>query len=396
MTNAVLSALPTFHLCTFKMHKIVIHQIDKYRKHCLWRGADINAKTPPKVAWDLVCLPKSEGGLGVLQLEIHNEALLLKNLHKFFNKADIPWVHLIWEKHYRNGRLPNHTLKGSFWWRDILRLLGKFKSCASVLIQYGNTCSLWHDPWCDPVPSQAFPHLFSFTRLEFISFSKARSMDISNLFQLPLSEEAFDQALVLAQTLDGIEPSDSADIWSYRWGHSFSPRCAYLHLIGPRQVHQAYKWLWKTSVQKRHKVFFWLLLKDRMSTRNILRRRNQVIPSYECVLCNLHVEETLEHLFLHCNFARSCWSSLHLFIPIGDPFDVLTSFRQQLHLSFFMDVIIIMSWSIWMARNDFIFNGLQPSLQSAKACFRKEFALVILRAKSSLKHLMATWLEAYV
>jgi hypothetical protein len=32
-------------------------------------------------------------------------------------------------------------------------------------------------------------------------------------------------------------------------------------------------------VQKWHKVFFWLLLKDRLSTRNILRRRNQVIPS---------------------------------------------------------------------------------------------------------------------
>jgi hypothetical protein len=56
MTNAVLSALPTFHLCTFKMHKTVLHQIDKYRKHCLWRGADINAKTPPKAAWDSVCV----------------------------------------------------------------------------------------------------------------------------------------------------------------------------------------------------------------------------------------------------------------------------------------------------------------------------------------------------
>jgi hypothetical protein len=35
----------------------------------------------------MVCLPKSEGGLGVLQLETHNDALLLKNLHKFFNNA---------------------------------------------------------------------------------------------------------------------------------------------------------------------------------------------------------------------------------------------------------------------------------------------------------------------
>jgi hypothetical protein len=132
---------------------------------------------------------------------------------------------LIWEKHYRNGRLANHTLKSSFWWRDILRLLGKFKSCASVLIQSGSTCSLWHDPWCDPVPSQAFPHLFSFTRLELISIGKARTIDISNLFQLPLSEEAFDQALVLAQTIDDLENSDSDDIWSYRWGPSFPQTC---------------------------------------------------------------------------------------------------------------------------------------------------------------------------
>jgi hypothetical protein len=64
-------------------------------------------------------------------------------------------------------------------------------------------------------------------------------MDISNLFQLPLSEEAYDQALVFAQTLDGIDLSDSADIWSYRWGHFFSPKRVYLHLVGPRQVHQA-------------------------------------------------------------------------------------------------------------------------------------------------------------
>jgi hypothetical protein len=114
MTNAVLSSLPTFYLCTFKLQETVIKLIDKFRKHCLWRGADLNAKTPPKAAWDLVCLPKKEGGLGVFQLQTHNEAPLLKNLHKFFNKQDIPWVHLIWEKYYRSGKLPNHTMKRSF------------------------------------------------------------------------------------------------------------------------------------------------------------------------------------------------------------------------------------------------------------------------------------------
>lgn len=32
----------------------------------------------------MVCLLKSEGGLGVLNLQTHNDALLLKHLHKFF------------------------------------------------------------------------------------------------------------------------------------------------------------------------------------------------------------------------------------------------------------------------------------------------------------------------
>lgn len=37
MTNAVFSSLPMFYLCTFLMHKTVIKQVDKYRKHSLWR-----------------------------------------------------------------------------------------------------------------------------------------------------------------------------------------------------------------------------------------------------------------------------------------------------------------------------------------------------------------------
>ena len=59
----------------------------------------------------------------MLNLRTQNDALLLKYLDKFFNKVDIPWVHLIWEKYYANGALPSAQKKGSFWWRDILKLL---------------------------------------------------------------------------------------------------------------------------------------------------------------------------------------------------------------------------------------------------------------------------------
>jgi hypothetical protein len=63
----------------------------------------------------MVCVPKDEGGLGVIDIEKQNKSLLTKNLHKFFNKEDLHWVNLIWEKYYRNGKLPSHIREGSFW-----------------------------------------------------------------------------------------------------------------------------------------------------------------------------------------------------------------------------------------------------------------------------------------
>jgi len=53
--------------------------------------------------------------------------------------------------------------------------------------------------------------------------------------------------------------------------------------------------------------FFLLLLKDRLSTRELLKRRNMELPSYNCVLCSEEAEESVFHLFIGCHFAISCW-----------------------------------------------------------------------------------------
>jgi hypothetical protein len=117
LTNAVLTALPTFAMCSFLLPKTVINQIDKYRRHCLWRGSDLTSKKPSKAAWPMVCLPKEEGGLGVLDITKQNESLLLKHLHKFYNKVPIPWVQLVWEKYYSRNKLPffGPNFRGPFW-----------------------------------------------------------------------------------------------------------------------------------------------------------------------------------------------------------------------------------------------------------------------------------------
>ena len=64
------------------------------------------------------------------------------------------------------------------------------------------------------------------------------------------------------------------DIWSYIWGSSeFTSSLIYAQLLGTRQDSPVYSWLWKSSCQPKRKVFCWLLLKDRLCTRELLKRK---------------------------------------------------------------------------------------------------------------------------
>lgn len=143
MVNSGFTSMPTFYLCSLKIPSSVIKQIDKYRKHFLWRGADINGIRPPHAAWHLACRPKTIGGLGILNLRKHNEALLMKMMYKFFNKQKLPWVQRVWDNRYTNGKMPSQNRTGSFWWRDIMKTLSIFKEIAKMKAGDGSVVQLW-------------------------------------------------------------------------------------------------------------------------------------------------------------------------------------------------------------------------------------------------------------
>jgi hypothetical protein len=94
--------------------------------------------------------PKDKGGLGVIDLTLQNDALLLKQLDKFYNKKDVQWVNLIWNKYY-SSRAPHlRRKKGSFWWKDILRLHVKYRGIALYNPGIGDTISFWDDLMSHP------------------------------------------------------------------------------------------------------------------------------------------------------------------------------------------------------------------------------------------------------
>jgi hypothetical protein len=68
MVNSVLSSLATFYMCSIKVPLTILHQVDKYRRHCLWRGDDINGRKLPLATWKMVTKSKLKGGLSIINL----------------------------------------------------------------------------------------------------------------------------------------------------------------------------------------------------------------------------------------------------------------------------------------------------------------------------------------
>ena len=113
-------------------------------------------------------------------------------------------------------------------------------------------------------------------------------------------------------------------------------------LMGHSQHHPSIQWIWKSYCQPKHKVFFWLLLKDRLSTRNILKRKNMTLQSYSCVLCAQNIEESVHRLFLQCEFAKQCWEFIEVSIPPDSEFpDCMYFLRDTVLSQFYMEAAIV-------------------------------------------------------
>jgi len=105
---------------------------------------------------------------------------------------------------------------------------------------------------------------------------KAFTIDnVVDLFNLPLSQIAFQQAPKIQQQMETCNRNElEKDVWTYSAQSStYRVRTTYKLLMGHQPAQPDLKWLWKSYCQPKHRVFFWLLMKDRLSTKNILKRR---------------------------------------------------------------------------------------------------------------------------
>ena len=108
----------------------------------------------------------------------------------------------------------------------------------------------------------------------------------------------------------------------------------------------------------------WYLRRGAVLTKDNLARRNWHW-SKKCCFCT-H-DETIKHLLFQCKFARSTWSVIQIASNLYPPTNVANIFGHWLDSisNRFKTLIRVgayaLIWSLWLCRNDFVFNGRNAS-----------------------------------
>jgi hypothetical protein len=349
-----------------KLPKGVIDNINRARKQCLWRGNDPEKKGGNLVAWPVVQQPKAKGGLGVLNLRLQNDALLLKQLSKFYNQVDMPWVQIIWFRYYTN-KVPHAARETEcFWWKDILRLNHIFRTITSCQLGNGSTVCFLDDLWMNSIISNTYPRLASFAKNEDASVVEIiQAEDVDSIFFLPLSQQALHELEDLQAQLQIMSyDEDAKDCWTPVWGNRYTSSKFYSHVFNNIDSHPIFKAVWKsryTPVSNFLLGSFWW---TGSNTKSMLQRRHlNVQDDTLCIMCNSGEKETIDHLFFRCSFARNCWATIqNQWDDSLQLNDRLVHARAVNNLPFFTEAALIATWELWKLRNDKVFQRRNPSL----------------------------------
>jgi hypothetical protein len=164
LLKSTLSSLPTYYLSLFPIPVSVAKRIECIQRNFLWGGMGEDHKLH-LVAWDRVCSPVQQGGLGVRHLIPFNLALLGKWLWCFGLEESHLWRRVMAAKYGvgRGGWFSNTTrgTHGCSLWKHVRMGWEVFSSHISFEVGLGTRVSLWHDKWCSDCPlKDLFPGLY--------------------------------------------------------------------------------------------------------------------------------------------------------------------------------------------------------------------------------------------
>lgn len=290
------------------------------------------------VKWELVCTSKDRGGLGVKNLGWFNESLLCKWAWRLLSEHSSLWVSVIRSKYGGLSRSLESVIgrrvwgkNWSSWWRDVVKLLGKsdwFWKGLLKNIGEGKSTSFWDDSWVEGGVNlkSRFPRLYSLeSNKNFLVSDRLVVRDgvksliwnwRRNLFVWE-EELVVDLVSIVNRLHVGVV---AQDCWS--WIHS--PKRIYTTKDGYAQISLSHgepsmmtvnwqKMVWLKTVPQKLNAYVWRVINNRIASLPNLLKRGVLYSGADvsCRLCNSQLVETMEHLFVSCEFAKDVWIKIH-------------------------------------------------------------------------------------
>ena len=100
--------------------------------------------------------------------------------------------------------------------------------------------------------------------------------ELQSMFSLPLSELAFREFNQLSEILAGFSLDvDSNDSWEWRHGKKaeYTAKKYYDFVHQPMTTNPILCWVWKSCCAMSIKMFAWLVIMDRVNTKDMIQRQ---------------------------------------------------------------------------------------------------------------------------
>ena len=121
---------------------------------------------------------------------------------------------------------------------------------------------------------------------------------VNKIFQQLLEFNAILESLVLSSDIDSMS-------WSVSSNKFYSMKSCYAILNDGGLRSQHAMDIWKCKVPLKTKVFSWLVVHDKILSRENLAKKDW-LGSIVCVFCGCEVKST-SHIFIHCQVAGGVW-----------------------------------------------------------------------------------------
>jgi hypothetical protein len=366
LINSVLTSLPMFMLSFFDIPKGVRKRLDYYRSRFFWQSNQQKRKYR-LTKWNIVCRPKDQGGLGIEVLEIKNKCLLSKWIFKLLTEEGV-WKELLTNKYLGEKTLSQVQLKptDSPFWKGIMKVKDDFLKFGSFKIGDGNQTRFWEDIWLgNNSIADEYPSLYAIASHKNITVASVFGSNPINLrFRRSLIGNNREVWFHLIERLMRVQILDEPDrfIWALTPTGVYSTKSYYAELLNGHTQYLR-KYLWKLKVPLKIRIFLWFLHRKELLTKDNLIKRKW-IGCKKCVFCD--ADESVQHLFISCPFARDIWRIIHFTFNIKPPSSVGNLFGSWLNGVDKRSKELIrvgtaaVLWAIWNCRNDIIFNKTTP------------------------------------